>query len=274
MYYYIYDQFLSSKKYDKTLAQVESKITDLGIKDRILKMSILKSIPELVTDALRKRAGTIIVVGNDQTVNQIVNLIAGRNVILGIVPVDDHNFKGAFSTQNSIAHFLGIKNPLEACETISARKIETINLGEINNNYFISSVKIFEHHLRVKCNNRFTVTPTSTEHMVSIYNFLPKLDTEDINLKSTATYFNPQDNFLEVVVEPKNKKALKKLFQSASKGKKPDSIFRVRRVNVKSTLTDKPGSVLVDNFRVLKTPLDIKVSDKKLDVIVGKERKF
>lgn len=286
MYYYIYDQFLSHKKYDKILAQIESKITDLGIKDRILKMSILKSIPELVTDALRKGASTIVIVGNDQTINQVVNLIADRDVLLGIIPIESGKLTdNRYKTENSIANFLGISDPLEACDIISARKVETINLGEINNNYFISSVKVFEHNLQIKCNNKFTITPMSSDCMLGVYNFLPELDIENIDLKSTAPrkvaslprgkkYFNPQDNFLEVVVEPKDKKALTKIFKSVKKGKQPDSIFRVKKVSVKSTQPEKQGSVLVDNFRILKTPLDIKVSDKKLDIIVGKERKF
>jgi len=278
MYYYIYDQFLSSKKYDKILAQIESKITDLGIKDRILKISILKSIPELVRDALRKGASTIVVVGNDSIVNSIINLIAGRDVLLGIVPID-----GPASThggelkrgggKNFIANFLGIKNPLEACEIISARKIETLNLGEINNNYFISSVKVFDSYLKVTCDKRYSITPLDSDHFVSIYNFLANLDLEDINFTASKKFFNPQDNFLEVVVEPKDKKALKNLFKSVKKGKKPDSIIRVKKAHI-SSLSEKPGSVIVDNFKVFKTPLDIKISDKKLDVIVGKDRKF
>ena len=81
MYYYIYDQFLSHKKYDKILAQVESKITDLGIKNRIIKMSILKSVSELITDAIRKGAQTIVVAGNDKTINNIVNLVAKEDKI-------------------------------------------------------------------------------------------------------------------------------------------------------------------------------------------------
>src|SRR3989339_1435479 len=146
MYYYIYDQFLSHKKYDKIIAQIEGKITDLGIKDRIIKMSILKSVKELVMDALRKGATTIVAVGNDQTVNKVVNLIVAEPVVFGIIPIGDNN---------SIAKFLGINNPLSACEIISARKVETINLGEVNSEYFINSIKIHDHKLTLECNDRF-----------------------------------------------------------------------------------------------------------------------
>lgn len=263
MYYYIYDQFLSHKKYDKTVAQIESKITDLGIKDRIIKMSILKSVKELVTDALRKGASTIVAVGNDQTVNQVVNLIVAEPVVFGIIPVGNNN---------SIAKFIGINDPLTACEIISARKVETINLGEVNNDYFINSIKVHDYKLILECNDKFRITTLSAENLISIYNFSPAIET---NLKPKK-FFNPQDNFLEVVVEPKDEKTLNTFFNSLfkkEKNKLPESIFRVKKITIKST-GQKSGSVMVDNFKVLKTPLNVRVSDKKLKIIVGKDRRF
>lgn len=263
MYYYIYDQFLSHKKYDKVLTQIESKITDLGIKDRIIKMSILKSVKELVTDAIRKGAKTIIAVGNDQTINQVVNLTADQDVVVGIIPIDDNN---------SIANFLGISDPLEACEIISARKVETINLGEINNDFFINSVKIYENNLCLDCDNKFTLSLTNKNNVVSIYNFSSE-NSVDFNQQN---FFNPKDNFLEVVVEPRENTSFNKFFKKFLKIKKnqiPESIFRVKKINIKNP-PSKSGSVLVDNFKILKTPLSIKISAKKLKIIVGKERKF
>ncbi len=271
MHYYIYDQFLSHKKFDKILAQIESKITDLGIKDRIIKMSILKSVSELVTDALRKGAQTIVVVGNNQTFNQIVNLVAGKDVILGLIPIENNQIK--INSSNSIANFLGVNNPIEACEIISARKIETINLGEINNDFFIDNVKIYDSNLKVECDNKYNISTLTFNNLIGVYNFSPQVE---LNFKSSKKFFNPQDNFLEVVVEPKDKNALNKILKSFfnnSKSKKADSIFRVKKIIIKSQ-NQHSGSVVVDNFKVFKTPLNIKVSDKKLKIIVGKNRKF
>lgn len=263
MYYYIYDQFLSQKKYDKVLTQIESKITDLGIKDRIIKMSILKSVKELVTDAIRKGAKTIIAVGNDQTINQVVNLTANQDVVVGIIPIDSNN---------AIANFLGISDSLEACEIISARKVETINLGEINNEYFINSIKICENNLTLECDNAFTLSLTNKNDVISIYNFFSKVNA---NFNSQK-FFNPKDNFLEVVVEAKANASVSNFLQNLLKTEKkqtPESIFRVKKINIKNP-PSKSGSVLVDNFKIFKTPLNIKISDKKLKIIVGKERKF
>ncbi len=264
MYYYIYDQFLSHKKYDKVLAQIESKITDLGIKNRIIKMSILKSVSELVTDALRKGAQTIVVAGNNQTVHQIVNLVAGKDITLGIIPIGN---------ANSIANFLGITDPLEACEIVSARKIETINLGEINNDFFIDNIKILDTNLKVECDNKYNVSTLSINHLIGIYNFAPQVD---LNFKSSKQLFSPKDNFLEVVVEPKDKKTLHKILKpllGKSSKKIADSVFRSKKIIIKSQ-AEKPGNVIVDNFKTLKTPLAIRISDKKLRIIVGKNRKF
>jgi len=57
------------------------------------------------------------------------------------------------------------------------------------------------------------------------------------------------------------------------KNKLPESVFRVKKISIKST-EQKSGSVVVDDFKVMKTPLNIRVSDKKLKIIVGKERHF
>lgn len=273
MYYYIYDQFLSHKKYDKILAQIESKITDLGIKNRIIKMSILKSVGELVTDALRKGAQTIVVAGNDRTINQIVNLVAGQDVVLGIIPIHDLNYKKI--NDNSIANFLGIFDPLEACEIISARKIETINLGEINGYYFISSVQIVDNYLELQCNNKYNISTLSRNNLISVYNFAPEQNQEK-NTPGSKKLFNPQDNFLEVVIQSRKKKSLNNIFKpliSSGGETKFESIFRVKKINIKSEKKNG-GSVVVDNFKILKTPIDIKIADKKLRIIVGKARKF
>jgi len=184
-------------------------------------------------------------------------------VVFGIIPIGDNN---------SIAKFLGINNPLSACEIISARKVETINLGEVNSEYFINSIKIHDHKLTLECNDRFKITTLSKKNLISIYNFSPGTD---MNLKSKK-FFNPQDNFLEVVVEPKDEKTLNNFIYSLlkkEKNKLPESVFRVKKISIKNT-EQKSGSVVVDDFKVMKTPLNIRVSDKKLKIIVGKERHF
>lgn len=267
MYYYIYDSFLNNKKYDKILAQIESKITDLEIKDRIFKMSVLKSVAELVTDAVRKGAKTIIAVGNDATINQILNLIIGKKITLGIIPIENVDLK---ANQNVIANFLGITNPVDACEIISARKIETLNLGEINNSYFINSIQVFDSDLEIVCDKKYKISPVRNS-LVGIYNFAPDLE---LDFKCNKKLFNPQDNFLEIIVGPQDKKTLKDLFLKTDRNKKSmDSIFRAKKILVRHP-QGRSGSVVVDGFKVLKTPMEIKISDIKLDVIVGKERKF
>jgi len=106
---------------------------------------------------------------------------------------------------------------------------------------------------------------------VGIYNFSPDIE---LDFKCNKKLFNPQDNFLEIIVGPQDKKSLKNLFLKNDKNKKElDSIFRAKKILIRHP-QGRSGSVVVDGFKVLKTPMEIKISDKKLDVIVGKERKF
>ncbi|HPI67018.1 MAG TPA: diacylglycerol kinase family protein [bacterium] len=265
MYYYIYDQFLSQKKYDKVLAQIESKITDLDIKDRIIKISILKSVKELVADALNKGANTIIAVGNDQTINQVVNLVVGHEVVVGIIPVDKKN--------NAIANFLGINDPLQACEIISARKIEPINLGVINSKeYFINSIQVLDSKIKLECDHQFTIGLKNERQVINIYNFLPQELCAKLNDKKTS----PQDNFLEVVIQTKEKDNLNFLnnFFKKEKNEELGGFFRVKNILIKNNSLEKNGAIIIDNFKNIKPPVEIKISQKKIKMIVSKDRDF
>jgi len=87
MYYYIYDSFLSDKKYRKLLAQIETRLTDLGINGKINRLSFLKNIRDLITDEIKNGQNTIVVLGNDSTINKVINIIADLDVFLGIIPI-------------------------------------------------------------------------------------------------------------------------------------------------------------------------------------------
>ena len=128
MYLYLYDSFLNSSKHTKMLARVEMRLTDLGIGGKIARLSPLKNIRELIKDEVKNGVKTVVAVGNDKTVIQIVNDIAEHAVTLGIIPVGKNN---------KIAAALGISGTDEACPILSARKLEKIDLGKANNTYFL-----------------------------------------------------------------------------------------------------------------------------------------
>lgn len=252
MYLYIYDSFLNHKRYAGALAKIETRLTDLGIGGKIFRLSPLRNIGELLHDEARNGTKTVIVVGNDKTFSQVINFAAAEDLTTGIIPI---------GPDNTIAKMLGITSPEEACNVISARNTEKLDLGKANDTYFLSGLTIDEGDITIECENKFKIKPQA-ENQVGIYNLRPALSSvgrDDV--------FNPKDGQLEVFIQP--------MKQGMFGGKKPDaqasSLIPFRKVAVRGK-----GSVSIhtDGQKVLKTPVKIEIVPDKLKVIVGKDRIF
>lgn len=72
---------------------------------------------------------TIIAVGGDGTVNEVVNGIAKSKSKLGIIPIGTTN---VFARQMDIP-----SNPIEACKVILKNRVRRVDLGKVNNQYFL-----------------------------------------------------------------------------------------------------------------------------------------
>lgn len=261
MYLYLYDNFLNDNKFNKTLARIETRLTDLGIGGKISRLSPLKDLQELIKDEIRSGVKTIVVVGNDKTVIEIVNEIADYHLTLGIIPIGPKNF---------IAQTLGIVSVEAACNILSARKTETLDLGKVNGSYFLANLTILPQRnlpatqLKFELENRYYVVPEAKNFQVSICNLQP------LFAAGSGTHvFNPQDGFLEIFIQPQFKNF--SLFSLFKNQPKKDSIIPFKKIVI---LARQAINVIIDNFKVLKTPLEVSVVPQKLRVIVGKERKF
>ena len=132
MYCVIFDSFTTKPKYQRDVARIEGRFVDLGLKTQIVKLNLLRSLKESIEDAIKKGAHTVIGVGDDKLFNQIVNIVAGKKVIVGFIPV----------RSSIIAEHLGIPRGEEACSVISARRTAKLDLAKVNNLYFLSQIEI------------------------------------------------------------------------------------------------------------------------------------
>lgn len=236
------------------LARTETRLTDLGIGGKIFRLSPLRNVAELINDEIRNGVKTIVIVGNDKTLSQIINLAAKFDVTLGLIPMGN---------DNKIAKALGIASTEEACDILSARKIERLDLGKANDVYFLSQISVSSGAVTIECENKFKVT-AKTKDLIRICNLRPL----SAAAGQSAGYFNPQDGLLEILVHP-----LKSDFwQFLKKGKTADkSIIPFKKSIIKSKI---PLTVATDGQKVLKTPVEVEVLPKKLRFIVGKNRIF
>ncbi len=245
MYYYIYDSYLSEKKYQKELAKLEIRLTDLGINGKIIRLSLLKSLKDMVLDEIRRGAKNIIIVGNDNTVNKVINFVAQFNdIVLGIIPI---------GRPNNIAKSLAIPVGEAACDVLSARRVKKIDLGRVNEQYFISNVSIKSPDVVLKPDNNLQIKPQGKNININIFN----LNTKDNN---SIPLSNPQDGILETLIEEIDGVWRKK--------HKNISFFPLSKLQI---ISKQPQSVLIDGQSSLNTPVNINVAKEKIKIITGKD---
>jgi diacylglycerol kinase family enzyme len=133
MYYYIYDSFLADKKHDRLVAALETRFADLGLNGKIGRLTPFQSARGLIRDEVKRGMQTVVAVGNDDTVAKVVEALGDAKVTLGIIPVGG---------PCDIARALGIPEGLDACDILSKRVTQTIDLGLVNGRYFLSSLRI------------------------------------------------------------------------------------------------------------------------------------
>ncbi len=254
MYTYIYDSFLTEKKYENLLFRMEARLLELGINGRVEKLTLLKSMKEIVADAVDRNSETVVVVGNDETVSKAISFLPAHKAVLGILPMGNNN---------SIADILGISQGIEACDILSKRIIERIDLGKANGRYFLSRLVIQDAaHVTLDCNG-FQVSTQTPDGTVEICNF------SEASADDNDVFSNPQDGILEAVIRPEIKKSW---WQTFNKSYNRASVFPIKKLRIRST--GENVTVLADGQTTLKTPVSIEIVPRELRVIVGKGRAF
>ena len=257
MYYYVYDTFFSDKKYEKVLDKIKVTLLDLDIQGKHERLTLLKSIDELIKDEVKRGINTIVILGNDKTLLRVIDTVGRHNITLGMIPI---------GPDNSIAECLGIPTEEAACEIIAARKIVQLDLGKANDQYFLSSLKVDKNINRVsihKDNYRIVPQPNCVEF--DIYNLYYPEGVE--NYEKQMKKFSPQDDKLELVIR---KNETKKTWFKKKTGINPiDSIIQSKLFKIKSF---EYLPVVLDGYKVIKTPVIVELAPCKLKMIVGKDR--
>lgn len=247
---FIYDSFLNQKKYDRLLARLETRITDLDLNGKISRLNPTRNVRETINGELKRGAKTIVAVGNNKIINQIINSLAGSQVPLGIIPIGQNN--------NDIAKSLGIESTEAACDILSARLLARLDLGLANQTYFLSNVSINNQGTVIDMNKNYTIE-IAEKGLIYIFNLIGEQQ-----IKSWPKIkFMPNDGFLELVI---NTYSHKNFFAKCDH----QSIFKIKKIaihNLKNQLT-------LDGSITLAAPAEITVVKKCLNVIVGKNRSF
>ncbi|MCD4760511.1 hypothetical protein K8R42_01295 [bacterium] len=229
------------------MIKIEKRITDLGIKGKIARLSVLKNMKELITDGVKEGVETVVAIGNSQTFAKVINIVADLDVTLGLIPVDN---------DNAIAKILGVPPKILACDILASRIIKKIDLGKINNYYFVNTAEIENGDVTIEYND-FKVAPITKKSRITLYNFAT-----NENVPSSS----PVDGILEAVITP---------IKSGLFGQKKitGTVLPFTKIKIGSQ-AEEQIAILTDEQVIMKTPAEIKVVPQKLKIIVGSDRHF
>jgi len=253
MYVYLYDNFLKEKKYSSLLKSIEIRLTDYGMSGKVLRIHNYNDVRSLLEDEIKRGAKTIVIVGNDKTFGQVLSRGAALPIVFGFLPIGNGN---------SIAQILGIPEGAEACEILSKRRRELLDVGWVNNRYFISQLHILPARISVTYNDQFKVKAQNLMEVV-VCNLQPFYWKSSPLSKKQIVH--PQDGKLEAYLRPLTKK-----HWWGYKIEEP-SIFPFETMEIMGV---EPFGVEIDENMYKEVKLVIKLAETKLDMIVGRERKF
>lgn len=248
-YAYIYADYLKSGKYEKIVRAIENRLTDLGISGRIHRLSQFKNLEELIGEDLRRGITTIVMIGDDKLARDAINVLAGLNAVLGIIPLGG---------ENKIASLLGIPEGTAACDVLSQRILSRLDVGRINNKIFFSRLYIAGQRAPIICNGQYEIFSPGGD--IVVYN-----SNVDGAGKSLPT-INSRDGRFEVLVRPKQPRL--KFF---SKKEIRESLFFAKKLKMESQTA---FSIFVDGKKVFYKNVIIEIMPLALKAIVGKSRKI
>jgi diacylglycerol kinase family enzyme len=258
MYLYVYDGFVTEKKHERLLARIETRLTDLGISGRIERLTMFKNIREILADASARGYETVVAVGDDDTVGRLIDAVGEFPMAFGVIPVGEG--------PHEIAGMLGVTEGVEACNILSRRVLQTIDLGRINDHYFLSSVRIPRTRAKISCNGKYDIIPTE-DNEIQVCNLAAMAVSE----AGAMTVSSPRDGFLDTVFQPAPPNGLFSWFFRSKAPPAPPTVVPLRFLSVRHA---SPVTVIRDGQRLSSSNLHIEIIPKKLKVITGKDRKF
>lgn len=254
MYVYLYDNYLRHKKFEPTVKSIEVMLTDFGIAGKIIRLTNYSDAKPIIDEEIKRGAKTVVIVGNDQTFGHVLSRSATCDCVFGFLPV---------GPDNTIAKVLGIPEGEAACSVLSRRRIEQLDIGWMNNRYFVSQLQVLPARLEVYYDERFKVS-TNDKLEIVVCNLQPfywRRSQKD----SEQHVVHPQDGKLEAFLRP-----LTKARWWGYKYEDP-SIFPFEEMEV---VGKEPFTVLADGKMSKEIKVKIKLAHGKIGMIVGRDRHF
>lgn len=154
MYYYVINPVAGGGAVNAIQDKLRQRLAELGIDGEIAKTAGPGDATKMVRDAIERGFNTVVAVGGDGTLHEVINGITRDNVAVGVIPIGRGNL---------IASSLGIESWKEATEILAARRLTAYGLIAAGKRYFVSSITLgFEAEMSESDQNASNTSPKAT----------------------------------------------------------------------------------------------------------------
>lgn len=250
-YAYIYDDFLSDRGFEREVAALETKLNRYDLAGRIGRLALFRNPKDLVESMVNQGATTIVIVGNDNTLDKVMWFLPNLDVTVGYIPL---------AAPSVVAKLLNIPVGIDACDILSARLIESLDLGKLDSRYFLTEVAVSAEVACLNVEGRYNVSSISGGTLM-VRNLGGSRGAQGNEAEGN-------DSFLEaMIISPEGKS--RSLFRSWREKREKTSIL----FSHGSIVAASPIEVRVDNQIVKGSSFKISMADKKLKIITGRGRR-
>lgn len=249
-YAFIYDDFLNDRKYERELAALDARLASLDLVGRATRLALFRNAKDLIESMVLQGSDTVVLVGNDQTLDKVMWFLPDLDVTLGYLPVAE---------PSRVARILGIPSGEAACDVLAARLIETVDVGRLDDRYFLTEVALERTLAAVDVEGRYRISPAAGGSV-----FIRNLGSlaEDGTASADA-----KDGYLEVVIRPEEER------QSRFFRKQAPQETRVL-LRTGEIMASQPVEARVDNHVMNSMRFRIGICPRKLKIITGRRRKL
>ncbi|OGE76379.1 MAG: hypothetical protein A3C85_02090 [Candidatus Doudnabacteria bacterium RIFCSPHIGHO2_02_FULL_48_21] len=287
MYFYIFDPGKDKevRYFERIQGRLLNLLAENHIEGETYRVTSIRTVELLVEQAIGLEARTIIVVGGDSTLNRAINTLIRQNadITVGFISLDPGSRLG---------QIFGISPDIEqSVKTLAGRLVAGLDLGEINEHYFLSKVELGE--------NQFSQIEPGIFGLSSVRRFM-KLQPFEINLSLDNKYKVSSEVFGAQIINCRNNEGCKvklgdptdKLLDILLLSKLASGqIIRYRKELATGCLDNVPGATIMHAKKVevlgprklplsiegqvyTKAPAIVSVAKRKIKMIVGKTRQF
>ncbi|MFH1620823.1 MAG: hypothetical protein ABIB04_01925 [Patescibacteria group bacterium] len=250
-YAFIYDEILNDQRFERELAEIEARLTALDIQGRVGRLALFRNAKDLIDSMVHQGVNTIVIVGDDQSFDKTIWFLPDLNITVGYLPI---------TGPSRIAELLGIPTGADACDVLAARLIETIDLGKIEDRYFLTEAVMRNTVATVDIEGRFRIS-ASAGGSVAIRNLGSMLfESQELS--------DAKDGLLEVIVTPLDDKRAK--WRKGSDQAKETKMFMTHG----EIISPAPIDVMIDRHMVNGFNFKLKAVPNKLRIITGRGRRL